>query len=304
MPDEAPDEEQIPEVPSHPVNQPGDLWLMGKGHRLLCGNALDPNSYVQLLGSTAVAAVLTDPPYNVKIAGNVSGLGQTKHGEFQMGSGEMSVAEFQEFLRTVHKHCYDHLLPGGVMYSFMDWRSIDVLMAAGREAGLQLLNMAVWFKGTGSMGAFLRSAYELIAIFCKGDKLRVNNVELGRHGRDRMNVWPYPGANQPGSSAAEMLKNHPTPKNLEMCIDAILDVTHKGEIVLDPFLGSGTTLIAAEKSGRACFGIELDGGYADVCIRRWETHTGRQAVHAKTGLAFEQVSIERVQPVLAQENDT
>ena len=286
------EEESIPEPPADPVSQLGDLWLLGK-HRLLCGNALEKGSYEKLLEGTQATAILTDPPYNVKIEGNVSGLGKKKHGEFTMASGEMSRGEFHDFLRTAHKHCADHLIDGGVIYSFMDWRSIDVLMAAGREAGLELINMPVWYKGSGGMGAFLRSAHELVCQFCKGPVPKINNVELGKHGRDRTNVWVYPGANKPGSSAADALDSHPTPKNVEMCIDAILDISNKGDIVLDPFLGSGTTLVAAEKSGRACCGIELDPGYADVSVRRWEYLTGCEAVHAETGLTLSKMAAQR-----------
>lgn len=286
------EEESIAEPPADPVSQLGDLWLLGK-HRLLCGDALEKSSYEKLLEGAQATAVLTDPPYNVKIEGNVSGLGKKKHGEFKMASGEMTSGAFHDFLRTAHKHCADHLIDGGVIYSFMDWRSIDVLMAAGREAGLELINMPVWYKGSGGMGAFLRSAHELVCQFCKGPIPKINNVELGKHGRDRTNVWVYPGANRPGSSAADALHSHPTPKNVEMCIDAILDVSNKGNVVLDPFLGSGTTLVAAEKSGRACRGIELDPGYADVSVRRWEHLTGCEAVHAETGLTFSEMAAQR-----------
>jgi DNA modification methylase len=285
-------EEVIPEPPLNPVSRIGDLWQLGD-NRVLCANSLEAVSYERLMNGALAAAVLTDPPYNVKIAGNVSGLGKKQHGEFQMGSGELTAAEFHDFLKIAHKHCADCIHPGAVVFSFMDWRSIDLLIAAGREAGLKLINIAVWYKGSGSMGAFLRSAHELVGVFCKGDKPRLNNVELGKHGRDRTNVWVYPGANKPGSSAAEVLKDHPTPKNVEMCADALRDVTVKGEIVLDPFLGSGSSLIAAQKTGRVCHGIELDGRYVDVCIRRWEAMTGEQTVHAETGLTFREVAAQR-----------
>ena len=286
------EEDSIAEPPAEPVSRLGDLWLLDR-HRLLCGDALDKLSYEKLLEGAQATGVLTDPPYNVKIEGNVSGLGKKKHGEFKMASGEMSRAEFHAFLRDVHKHCADHLIDGGVAYSFIDWRSIDILMAAGREAGFTLINMPVWYKGSGGMGAYLRSAHELVCQFCKGAIPKINNVELGKHGRDRTNVWVYPGANKPGSSAAAALDSHPTPKNVEMCVDAILDLSNKGDVILDPFLGSGTTLIAAEKSGRQCRGIELDPGYADVSIRRWEGLTGHEAVHAETGLTFTAMATER-----------
>lgn len=275
----------IPDPPSNPVTQSGDLWIMGR-HRLLCGDSLQASCFERLLQGQLATAVLTDAPYNVKITNNVSGLGKNKHGEFKMGSGEMSAEEFRGFLTASHQHCADHLIPGGVVYSFMDWRSVDVLIGAGRDAGLQLINMSVWYKGSGSMGAFLRSAHELVPVFCKGPAPAINNVKLGTHGRDRTNVWCYPGANKPGSSAAAALKDHPSPKNVEMCVDAILDVTNAGDIILDPFLGSGTTIVAAEKANRCAYGIELDPAYADVCVRRWQDLTGDEATHAETGLTF------------------
>jgi DNA modification methylase len=168
-----------------------------------------------------------------------------------------------------------------------------VIHTAALKAGLKPLNLAVWNKGSGGMGSYLRSAHELIPIFCKGDKLAVNNVELGKHGRYRSNVWNYAGANQRGSSAAEVLAEHPTPKNLSMVEDALLDVIDRGAIVLDPFLGSGTTLLAAELSGRCARTIELDPGYVDVAIRRWETMTGQPAVHLATGLAYRELAAKR-----------
>lgn len=278
-------EADLPDYPIKPVTQLGDLWLLGR-HRILCGNSLEGEAYKKLMDGQLATAVLTDAPYNVKIANNVSGLGKKKHGEFVMASGEMSPPEFQAFLTTAHRHCADNLIERGVIYSFMDWRSVDILIAAGREAGLQLINMIVWYKGSGSMGAFYRSAHELVLAFCKGGSPSINNIQLGKHGRDRTNVWVYPGANKPGSSAAAALKHHPSPKNLEMCVDAILDVTHPGDAVLDPFLGSGTTIIAAEKSERCGYGIELDPAYVDVAVLRWEAISGARAIHAGTGSSF------------------
>ena len=262
-------EEVIPEPPQLPVNVAGDLWHLDE-HRVSCGNALEAADYASLMGTSRAASVLTDPPYNVKIAGNVSGLGKTKHGEFQMGVGEMTHEQFQAFLTTPLEHCKEYLLAGAVIYAFMDWRSIDLLMAAASAAGLKHINTAVWNKGSGAMGGFLRSAHEFVGVFCHGESPRVNNVELGKHGRDRTNVWSYPGANKPGTSGAKALKDHHTPKNVEMCADALRDATVRGEIVIDPFLGSGTTLIAAEKTSRVCFGMELEPRFVDVIIRRWE----------------------------------
>ena len=286
------EEESIPEPPLHPVSVLGDLWHLGD-HRVLCGNAQVAGDYASLMGDAEAAAMLTDPPYNVKIAGNVSGLGKVKHGEFQMGVGEFTPDEFQKFLATPLQLSKAYLLAGAVIYAFMDWRSIDILMAAARTCGFKHINTAVWHKGSGGMGALLRSAHEFVGVFCHGDTPRVNNVELGKHGRDRTNVWIYPGANKPGSSGAKALKDHPTPKNVEMCADALLDVTRRDEIVIDPFLGSGTTLIAAERTARICYGMELEPRFVDVIVRRWEELTGKPAVHAASGLTFSEVRNER-----------
>jgi len=205
----------------------------------------------------------------------------------------MSPEQFQAFVRCFTELCTQHLMEGGAFFSCIDHRSVDLIITEAKLAGLKHINMAVWNKGSGGMGSYLRSAYELIPIFVKGDKLAVNNVELGKHGRDRTNVWNYPGANRKGSSAGKALKFHPTAKPKELVRDALLDVTKRGAIVLDPFMGSGTTILAAEQSNRKARGIELDPAYVDVAIRRWEEMTGNEAVHAETGLTFSQMADER-----------
>lgn len=284
--------EEVDEPPSVPVTRVGDLWELGQ-HRILCGSALEKESYDVLLLGECAHAVLTDPPYNVAIKGNVSGLGKKVHGEFCMASGEMSDEEFEAFLAKVLTLLASFLVAGAVLFAFMDWRSIHRLYAAGDAAKLKLLNLVVWYKKAGGMGALYRSAHELIAVFCKGAKPRVNNVALGKHGRDRTNVWVAPGANRRGSSANEMLAHHATPKPVELCVDALLDVTARDEIVLDIFLGSGTTLIAAQKTGRRCRGIELDPGFVDVAVRRWEKLSGEQAILAETGESFAEAEARR-----------
>ena len=283
-------EDVLPPVPETAVTRAGDVWLLGD-HRIVCGNALTPEVYATVLAGDRVHLVLSDLPYNVKIAGNVSGLGKTMHGEFAMASGEMSDGEWQAFLDAVLAQLAAVVVEGGGIFAFMDWRSIHRLYAAGSGAGLSLINLAVWYKEAGSMGTLYRSAHELIAIFCKGTRPRINNVELGRHGRDRSNVWCAPGANRPGSSANAMLAFHATPKPVELCVDAILDVTERGDIVLDAFLGSGTTLIAAEKSGRSCRGIEIEPRFVDVAVRRWQAFTGKSATLAVTGTTFDEVEV-------------
>lgn len=290
--EEEEEEDLEPPAGAKPVTMPGDLFLLGK-HSLLCGDSLAPESYDLLLAGKRADCVFSDSPYNCKIKGFVSGLGKTVHEDFAMAVGEMDDAQFMDFLAGYLSLCRDHMVDGAVLFACMDWRQIRLLHIAGEVAELDLLNMAVWNKGSGGMGSLYRSAYELISVFCKGKQPATNNVQLGKYGRDRTNMWTCPGANRKGSSAAGALKDHPTPKPVRLVSDALLDVTHAGDLVLDPFMGSGTTLIAAEKAGRIAHGIELEPKYVDVAIRRWEKATGKAAIHAETGKTFAQLAIER-----------
>ena len=285
-------DEPQPDLKNPAISRLGDLWLLGE-HRLLCGDALDEASYSEVMDGAMADAVFSDPPYNCKIAGFVSGLGKHKHTDFAMAVGEMSDDAFHAFLRSYLQLCKRHLSPGAVVYACMDWRQIDRLLGAGTAAGLKRINMAVWNKGSGGMGPLYRSAYELVAVFCNGPTPAINNVELGRHGRDRTNVWTVAGANRIGSSAAKALADHPTPKPVELVADALLDVTRRGGMILDPFMGSGTTIIAAERTGRKARGIELDPRYVDVAVRRWKAFNSGHAVHAVTGRTFAQTAVER-----------
>ena len=278
--------------PEVPVSKLGDLWVLGD-HRVICGDALKAETYSKLLGDERVDAVLTDPPYNVPIAGNVSGMGKTRHHEFVMASGELDEGQWQEFLNTFLALLASVVAPGAVLFVFMDWRSMHRVYAAGAAAQLNLINLAVWYKEVGAMGSLYRSAHELVAVFCHGATPHTNNVQLGRHGRDRQNVWCAPGANRRGSSANEMIRLHATPKPVELCVDALLDVTGPGQSVVDAFLGSGTTLMAAEKTGRRCRGIELDPRFVDVTVERWMRATGQEAVLVETGETFSEVSRRR-----------
>ena len=255
------------------ISRLGDLYRLG-GHLLLCGDAVEPASYQKLLGDDQAHLVFSDPPYNCKISGFVSGLGKHKHEDFIQFAGKESGAEFQQFLHAYLEQCRLALVPGGVVFACMDWRQIDALLAAAHTAGLHRLNIAVWNKGSGGMGGLYRSAHELVAVLSNRKSAATNNIALGLHGRDRTNVWTYPGANKVGSSAAKALADHPTPKPVELVVDAILDVTNPRDIVLDPFMGSGTTIIACEQSDRRARGIELDPKYVDRAIRRWEQMTG------------------------------
>jgi DNA modification methylase len=274
------------------VSRPGDLFLLD-GHRLLCADATDPASYTLLMEGKVAACSIGDPPYNVPIAGNVSGNGKVKHGDFMMGVGEWSEDEFQAFLTRYLDASAAHVRDGAAIFAFMDWRSQHLLTLAGKAAGLKHVNSCVWSKGGGAMGTPWRSAHEQILVFAKGDRIRTDNVELGRHGRNRTNVWEYAGANRPGSSAGKALALHSTPKSVEMIADAMRDVTAPGDIVLDPFLGSGTTIMAAHAVGRIGYGLELDPKYVDVIVRRWQDYTGKPAIHAASGASFAELAATR-----------
>lgn len=285
-------DEQADDTAVIPTSRVGDLFRLGR-HQLLCGDAVDEASYQRLLGGSAAHAVFSDPPYNCAIEGFVGGLGKHKHEDFLMFAGKESEAEFRQFLRTYLTLCRASLLPDAVLFACMDWRQIDHLLDAGRGAGLNRINIAVWNKGSGGMGGLYRSAHEFVAVFCNGLSPATNNVALGAFGRDRTNMWCYAGANRRGSSAAQALADHPTPKPVELVIDAILDVTHAGDIILDPFCGAGTTIIACEHCDREARAIELDPKYVDRALRRWERLTGERAIHVDSGLTFAELAEQR-----------
>jgi DNA modification methylase len=271
------------------VSRAGDLWCLGE-HRLLCGDALRGEAYDRLLGSERVAAVFTDPPYNVPIAGHVSGHGKVVHREFAMGCGEMSEDEFVAFLRASLGIAAEYATNGAILFVCMDWRHAFELVAAGRGLGLELKNLCVWNKDNAGMGSFYRSKHELVFVWKAGNAPHLNTFELGQHGRHRTNVWDYPGVTTFRADRREELALHPTVKPVALVADAIKDVTRRRALVLDPFCGSGTTLLAAEKTGRRGRGIELDPAYVDVAVRRWQRATGRPATLAETGATFEEVT--------------
>jgi DNA modification methylase len=278
------------------VSQPGDVWVLGR-HRLVCGDALRTESYKTVLAGSKADAVFTDPPYNVPIDGHVCGLGAVKHAEFAMASGEMSEAEFAVFLATVCQRLVAASRSGSIHFICMDWRHIEALLAAGREHYTELKNLCVWSKETGGMGSLYRSQHELVAVFKAGKAKHVNNVELGKHGRNRTNVWAYPGV----LSRRADLKLHPTVKPTALVADAICDVTRHGDLVLDPFGGSGTTLLAAEETGRRAALIEIDPSYVDLIVRRFEEATGQHAVLEQTGQRFAEIAEIRVQAMEASD---
>jgi DNA modification methylase len=274
-----------------PVTHTGDLWLLGKD-RLLCGNSLEGRCFDLLMGSQRADLVFADPPYNVPIEGHAIGNGSVHHPDFAMGSGEMNEAEFIDFLTMSFRLLARHSRRGSVHFVCMDWRHMRELLSAGRQIYGKLLNLCVWAKDNAGMGSFYRSQHELIFVFRNGKGRYRNNIQLGQHGRNRTNIWNYPNVNTLSRQGDEgnLLALHPTVKPVALVADALLDCSARGEVILDSFLGSGSTLIAAERVGRICAGIEIDPLYVDVAIRRWQKHTGDQAIHAVSGKLFDEIT--------------
>jgi DNA modification methylase len=296
-PEEPGPEDELPaETAKTVVSLKGDLWVLGT-HRLLCGDARLPSDYQRLLGGQTADLVLTDPPFNVPIDGHVSGLGKVKHQEFAMASGEMSEGEFTGFLSSFLSCAKVSSKNGAILFVFMDWRHLTELTAAGRDNDLALKNLVVWSKDNAGMGSFYRSKHELCFVFKNGDEAHTNTFELGQHGRYRTNVWEYAGVNTFRNGRLDELAMHPTVKPVAMIADAIRDVTRRAEIVLDPFAGSGTTVIAAEKTGRQARAIEYDAGYCDVIVRRWQKYTGKTAILDGSDSTFEDIESERARPI-------
>lgn len=291
--DEDDSADELPDVQDNlpAVTREGDVLQLG-GHRLYCGDALKKESYQTLLSKEKAHMIFTDAPFNVPVNGHVSGLGKTRHREFAMATGEMSESEFTLFLTTAHQHMSYFSKDGAIIYSCMDWRHLTEILAAARASGLTMINLCVWSKTNAGMGSFYRSQHELVLVFKNGSGKHINNVELGKFGRSRTNIWQYPGASSFGKGRMNTLEMHPTPKPVVMIADAIKDCTKRGHIVLDPFAGSGSTLIAAEKTGRVARCIELDPHYCDVIIRRWQELTGKDAVHIKSGKTFNELNSE------------
>ena len=284
----------LPEVAAGPaVSNLGDVWVLGR-HRVLCGNALDRDALAALIGEERASMVFTDPPYNVRIEGHASGLGTIHHRAFPMASGEMDKAEFTGFLGQALGNLTAFSGDGSLHYVCMDWRHLDELLAAGRQAYGELKNLCVWVKDNAGMGSLYRSQHELVLVFKQRGGSHRNNVQLGQFGRNRSNVWRYPGANSFARRSEEgnLLALHPTVKPVAMVADAFLDCSARGDIVLDAFVGSGTAVIAAERTGRRCRALELDPGYVDTAIRRWQAFTGDKARHVATGRDFDDLARE------------
>jgi DNA modification methylase len=277
-----------PDPPEDLVVRRGDLFRLGQ-HVLLCGDATSLSDFEALMGDRKAQMVITDPPYNLRIAGHVSGLGRTSHDDFVMGSGEMTKEQFTAFLERALSNLARFSIDGSAHFACMHWRRLPEILAAGQTAYSELKQLCVWVKTNAGMGSFYRSQHELVLIFKNGAAPHINNFELGQHGRHRSNVWTYAGVNTLGAGRLEQLQMHPTIKPVAMIADAIRDCSKRRGIVLDCFAGSGTTLVAAERTGRRAYVMELDPKYVQTAIRRWEAFTGGDAVHVATGRTFGEI---------------
>jgi len=288
-------EDSIPELSAEPpVTKPGDLWLLG-AHRLYCGDARDERAYETLMKGTKADFVFSDPPYNLPIDGHVSGLGRIRHRDFVMASGEMSQAEYTTFLEKVFRQLCAQTENGSIHDICIDWRHVFELLVAGRAVYHELKNICVWNKSNAGMGSFYRSQHELVLVWKNGTQPHVNNFELGQFGRSRTNIWNYAGVNSFKRERAAELAMHPTVKPVALVADAIRDCSRRGGLVLDPFAGSGTVVIAAERTGRKARAIEIDPAYCDLIVKRWQDYTGKRATHGRTGVEFDDLNQLRAQ---------
>ena len=290
--EEGDDFDEIPEKTDSAVTRLGDVWQIGP-NRLICEDSTKAETYAHLLQEEKAQLIFTDPPYNVPINGHVSGLGKNRHREFSMATGEMSEAEFETFLSNVFENLTNHSDDGSIHFICMDWRHMGEVIAAGERHYSTLKNLCVWAKSNGGMGSLYRSQHELVFVYKSGTAKHINNVELGKHGRNRTNLWTYAGNSSFGKNRDADRAAHPTVKPVRLVSDAILDCSDRGAIVLDAFAGSGSTLIAAHKTGRLGYGIEIDPLYCDVIIDRLGQSFGLSAHLLKTGESFDEVKVRR-----------
>ena len=281
------EEAAIPSVTSIAITERGSIWQLGH-HRLMVGDATSLEDVRLLMAGRQADAAITDPPYGCPVDGFVAKKG--KHRDFIEGAGDKSAEELAEFFSAFARNLSDVLRPGALVFTFIDWRSLHLLQLACEPIFGRLVQLVCWVKDRGGMGGLYRSQHELVLVYRHAHGKHVNAVQLGKHGRNRSNVWSHPcAASSRGGREGDMLKHHPTPKPVEMIADAILDCTHVGDAIVDPFLGSGTSLIAAERTDRVCHGLELDPRYADVAIRRWQNWTGADAVRENDGRTFNEI---------------
>ena len=281
------EEDELPQIDpaAEAVTRPGDLWVCGT-HRALCDDAREADSYARVLGDEKADMLFADPPYNVPIGGHASGLGAIRHADFAMACGELSSADYVAFLRRALGHAAHHSVDGAIHFVCQDWRHAKEGIIAGEEIYSEFKNICVWSKSNAGMGSLYRSAHEFVLVFKVGTAPHVNNVALGRHGRHRTNVWSYVSQNALNGTAKSKLALHPTVKPVALVADTIRDCSHRNAVILDPFGGVGTTLIAAERTGRRARLIEISPTFIDASIERWQRLTGGSAVLAESAQPF------------------
>jgi DNA modification methylase len=270
------------------VSQQGILWVLDQ-HRLLCGDARSEGDLDRLVGSSRAAMAFLDVPYNVRVR-SIGGRGRVKHAEFAFASGEMTPPEYVEFLEGALSNATRVSRDGAVHFVCCDWRHVTEIIEAGGLAYGETLNVVVWVKSNAGQGSFYRSQHEFVVVFRAGEAAHLNNIELGRHGRSRSNVWNYRGVNTFGAGRMEELRSHPTVKPVALVTDAMRDCTRRRDIVLDTFSGSGTTIMAAERIGRRAYAMDVEPRYVDVAVRRWQAFTKKDAVDAESGQTFDQLA--------------
>ena len=270
------------------VTRVGDLWILGN-HHLLCGDARHRDHVTRLMRGCRADVAFLDPPFNLRIA-RVVGRGRTKHAEFAMASGEMAADDFTRFLGATLDAAASVSREGAVHFVCMDWRHIGELLAAAKPVYGDTLNIVTWVKSNAGQGSFYRSQHEFIGVFRVGKTAHLNNIQLGRHGRSRSNVWHYAGVNSFRAGRMDELRAHPSSKPVALVAEALKDCTRRGDVVLDTFCGSGTTIMAAERVGRHARALEIEPRFVDVAIRRWQAFTRRDAIHAQSGLCFDEIS--------------
>ncbi|ODS03462.1 DNA methylase N-4 [Methyloceanibacter marginalis] len=287
---EADPADEPPTLATEPVSRIGDVWLLGaQRHRIICGDARDASHFRKLMGGRRAAMVFADPPYNVAIK-SIQGRGKIKHGDFAMACGEMSKAQFTAFLTETLLHAAEYSARGSIHFVCMDWRHMEEMLGAGNAVYTQLKNLVVWNKTNAGQGSFYRSQHELIFAYKNGERAHTNNFELGQHGRNRSNIWTYAGVNTFRAGRMDELTLHPTVKPIALVADAMRDCSRRGEVVLDPFMGSGTTILAAERVGRRAYGLELDPLYVDAAVRRWQRFTKADAVLKGSRKTFDEIA--------------
>lgn len=278
--------DEPPALEAIAITRPQDLWHLGP-HRLLCADATQPEAFKKLMGDELAQMVFADPPYNQRIS-SIQGRGKIRHREFATASGEMTPGQFTDFSRQWMSSAAQYSVDGSIHFVCMDWRHLSEITAAGADAYDELKNLVVWNKTNAGQGSLYRSQHELIFVFKRGNSPHINNIELGKHGRNRSNIWTYGGMNAFRAGRLDDLSAHPTVKPIALVADAMRDCSRRGDLILDPFIGFGTTIMAAERVGRRAFGIEIDPLYVDAAIRRWQQFTRKDAILAGSETTFDE----------------